>query len=379
MNFFQKFRDFLINPSHSRTLGLLGILTFVGIISLTVIVSQQQQQTRQHAAEKDFTTCFNENTSLDPTQDEINKAMVLCGIPTPVPVIITPISTASSDSPTSKSLANCTVTVSIDSNKAGSGPYEVHLYTKIDNTPTFLKTESNISSSNYSVSDLLPGEYVLYINGRKVKTNGATTTYILQTVESATAVCPVDTPKCSVNPTGHCEVCANSQEAPPPCSEIYIRNIAPTDQVNCGPGTASIMQCDLLRGIVCKDSSGEKKCSFSSASNIPSPTPIPLPTSSPTPVPPTPTNTPPPTPFPTATSTPLPSGVPTPTLTPAKLHALGDANNDGKINIFDFNAWLAEFNGTSNQQTADFDGTNGVDIIDFNIWLRSFNDPELPH
>ena len=50
MNFFQKFRDFVSQPTHSRTMGLLGIFVFVGIISLTVIVAQQQQQTRRDRA-----------------------------------------------------------------------------------------------------------------------------------------------------------------------------------------------------------------------------------------------------------------------------------------------------------------------------------------
>lgn len=59
MNFFQKFRDFIQTPTHKRTLGFLGILTFVGIISLTVIVSQQQQQTRQRASGHDVCSAIN--------------------------------------------------------------------------------------------------------------------------------------------------------------------------------------------------------------------------------------------------------------------------------------------------------------------------------
>lgn len=45
----QKFREFVSRPTSSRTLGLVGILAFVGIVSLTVIVAQQQQQIRQRA------------------------------------------------------------------------------------------------------------------------------------------------------------------------------------------------------------------------------------------------------------------------------------------------------------------------------------------
>ncbi len=62
----QKFRDFIKSPSHSRTLGLVGVLAFVGIISLTVIVAQQQQQTKQRA---DFAVCSN-ITNIEPCPND---------------------------------------------------------------------------------------------------------------------------------------------------------------------------------------------------------------------------------------------------------------------------------------------------------------------
>ncbi len=50
MNFFQKFRDFVSRPTHSRTLGLVIMLVLVAAVSITVIVAQQQQQTKQRAS-----------------------------------------------------------------------------------------------------------------------------------------------------------------------------------------------------------------------------------------------------------------------------------------------------------------------------------------
>lgn len=45
-----RFREFILNPSHSRTLTALVILIIAAAIPLTVLVAQQQQNTRQQAA-----------------------------------------------------------------------------------------------------------------------------------------------------------------------------------------------------------------------------------------------------------------------------------------------------------------------------------------
>lgn len=50
MNFLQKFRDFVIAPSHTRTMGLVIMLVLVSAVSLTVIASQQQQTLKQRAS-----------------------------------------------------------------------------------------------------------------------------------------------------------------------------------------------------------------------------------------------------------------------------------------------------------------------------------------
>lgn len=51
MNFLRKLRDYVKNPSHSRTMGLLAVLLLVFAISLTVVIAQRQQTLKQYAAE----------------------------------------------------------------------------------------------------------------------------------------------------------------------------------------------------------------------------------------------------------------------------------------------------------------------------------------
>lgn len=105
-----------------------------------------------------------------------------------------------------------------------------------------------------------------------------------------------------------------------------------------------------------------------------SPTPTILPTSTPppteTPVPtqtPIPTDTPAPTPEPTSTSTPI-SDTPVPTVT----KKVGDANDDGKIDILDFNNWRNEFLDITPGKTSDFNNDGAVSILDFNLWRNAF-------
>lgn len=50
MNFFQKFRDFIVLPTQSRTMALVGMLVLVSAVSLTVMVAQQQQTLKQRAS-----------------------------------------------------------------------------------------------------------------------------------------------------------------------------------------------------------------------------------------------------------------------------------------------------------------------------------------
>ncbi len=48
--FLKRFREFILAPSHSRTIGAVVILIIAAAIPLTVLVAQKQQEVRQHAA-----------------------------------------------------------------------------------------------------------------------------------------------------------------------------------------------------------------------------------------------------------------------------------------------------------------------------------------
>lgn len=50
LGFLQKLRDFISTPTHARTLSLLGIVALVAVVSLTVVVAQQQQNLKQKAS-----------------------------------------------------------------------------------------------------------------------------------------------------------------------------------------------------------------------------------------------------------------------------------------------------------------------------------------
>lgn len=87
---------------------------------------------------------------------------------------------------------------------------------------------------------------------------------------------------------------------------------------------------------------------------------------------PTPTGVPTPTATPRPTST--PSGGPTPTLTPtppACIPSNGNANEDEKATLVDFEIWREEFFDPAKGKRADFNCDSKVDLFDFEIWRRS--------
>jgi len=88
----------------------------------------------------------------------------------------------------------------------------------------------------------------------------------------------------------------------------------------------------------------------------------------------------------TTTPTPIPSPTPTPnnnsnsgenfnitpTPTPQVLGATTqavDANNDGKIDVLDFNTLMVNWGSTSGDNVADFNGDGKVDVFDFNLLM----------
>lgn len=50
MGFIKKAFDFVVHPTHSRTMGILMVFVLTAVISLTVIASQERQTTKQRAS-----------------------------------------------------------------------------------------------------------------------------------------------------------------------------------------------------------------------------------------------------------------------------------------------------------------------------------------
>jgi len=70
-----------------------------------------------------------------------------------------------------------------------------------------------------------------------------------------------------------------------------------------------------------------------------------------------------------ASGDPIESGNPTPTPAPS---LPGDLNQDGKVDIFDYNLFLPEFGKVVANNIADLDKNGKVDIFDYNLLLGNF-------
>jgi len=105
---------------------------------------------------------------------------------------------------------------------------------------------------------------------------------------------------------------------------------------------------------------------FSFTVSVPTPTP----SSSPSPTP-SPSRTPTPTPIPAGGSGGGGSYLPTATATPtpSTTSQKGDANGDGKVDIFDFNSLMIHWGQAGKGVIGDFDGNGVVDIFDFNLLM----------
>lgn len=78
------------------------------------------------------------------------------------------------------------------------------------------------------------------------------------------------------------------------------------------------------------------------------------------------------TPIPTLTSTPNPTQNPTTTITPQPTQIPGDANDDGCVNLLDFEILRREFGQNGTSLLADFNNDNWVNLLDFSILLINF-------
>jgi len=85
------------------------------------------------------------------------------------------------------------------------------------------------------------------------------------------------------------------------------------------------------------------------------------------------------TPTPTPTKTPTPSPTSGSTATTCTLKPRGDADCDGKVDIFDFIIWKCEYATSVTPTRADFDGSGTVNYEDFEDWKSGYRDSNVPH
>lgn len=100
-------------------------------------------------------------------------------------------------------------------------------------------------------------------------------------------------------------------------------------------------------------------------STPPSSTPSRNPSPSVTPPPPTST----PTVSPTRTPTPTTHPSPSPTTAPLP----GDFDQNGFVNISDYNVWLAEFQGRAASRLSDADHNGKIDLLDYLVWRNNYH------
>jgi hypothetical protein len=61
-----------------------------------------------------------------------------------------------------------------------------------------------------------------------------------------------------------------------------------------------------------------------------------------------------------------------PAITSAPIQKLGDTNNDGRIDVQDYNTLVTQFNQNGTNLTADFNNSGKVDVQDYNILVSNF-------
>lgn len=79
-----------------------------------------------------------------------------------------------------------------------------------------------------------------------------------------------------------------------------------------------------------------------------------------------------PTTLPTPTLIKSPTPIPTNSLAPTSIIKKGDFNNDGSVDLLDFNLWRDEFSGIAISKKSDQNNDGVVDLLDFAVWLNAF-------
>lgn len=55
-----------------------------------------------------------------------------------------------------------------------------------------------------------------------------------------------------------------------------------------------------------------------------------------------------------------------------ELRTNGDSNCDGKVDLFDFDAWTKQYNNEVKCNSADFNNDKKCDLMDYFVWYREY-------
>ncbi|MDO8621392.1 MAG: dockerin type I repeat-containing protein [Candidatus Levybacteria bacterium] len=318
---------FIFSPTASRTTSILVILVIAAAVPLTVLVSQKQQELRQHAQ---------------------------------------------STQQVSVSIQECKPPFNVFVGKYCSADLALQ---NVQNDPENFNLKV-VESSNA----ILPEDLTLCNNGKdpvyyvyeKGKAGNPCTATDPASRQQFPGIC---------NDRGNCDGTITLLPTPnPPIVGDYPTS-TPTP-------TPSLQRCDSADGSVRTDGANQYVCSSqpppaeSNCQSTPSfscvnpsdgcyicpvtsttrTSPPPPPTSTPAPAASAGQAAPPPT---------TPSGCP--------LKSKGDANCDGKVNILDYNILRDEFTHKLQTRTADFNSNNVIDDLDLSIWKNSMQDSNIQH
>lgn len=349
LSLFWKVWDFIRHPTHTRTMGIAIILVLVSAVSLTVIVAQQQQGTKQRASGEE---CKLDTTSCE---TEFSQCLSQCDI---------------SKSNTAK-FYTCTIYSYNDQNcqeqinaigGGACGEQDVStgcndLGEENGSSKTVCFEDSSCAASNNDNCVTSCGQQKsICDNNITVQYNNCLKVAQENTVSSpteATAVTEVPT----VTPTKQL-VEAFTQQL------IHSGSITALQQVK------KTIDDALANGTINKEDYNKLLQTYNEIliempGEPSSPTPNSQPAISSTTIPAQPS--------PTDTSIPTNPNQPAQTQTnlvtdSCPLKSKGDANCDGKIDILDFNIWREEFTKALNTTSSDFNNDGRVNTLDFNIW-----------
>lgn len=319
-NFMRNLYNILIYYLPPKTLSLIAIVLLVIAVPLTVYITQKQKDVRQRASEATTITLSPATSSPTVGQTVTFDIMV---------------------DPASNTIGAITLAITYDATKLTAGENALTL-----NTDLF----SQISAPVYSTGSIT-AEATITDPAKVIQAAtkiGSVTFTTIEATESTLIGFGNNTKLLTFSASGSAATDVPATAAPATIQIIAISTTTPGTATPSATPTTDITPEPSMQ---------------------PTSTQAPQPTSTPTPQPTVPPSKPTPTTIPTEqppTITLAPSS--TPSTAPTTAPLLGDANQDGSVNILDFNIWKDEYLGEASTRHADFNNDGKVDLLDYAIW-----------